>query len=41
MKCVKMTADRVAVLYNGKCHAVDTYDKLEKSEDNFVKQFFE
>jgi phospholipid/cholesterol/gamma-HCH transport system ATP-binding protein len=41
MKCVKITADRVAVLLNGKCHAVDTYDTLEKSEDTFVKQFFE
>ncbi len=41
MKCVKTTADRVAVLLNGKCHAIDTYDMLEKSEDTLVKQFFE
>jgi phospholipid/cholesterol/gamma-HCH transport system ATP-binding protein len=41
MKCVATTADRVAVLLDGKCYALDTYDKLRQSEDKFVKQFFE
>jgi phospholipid/cholesterol/gamma-HCH transport system ATP-binding protein len=41
MKCVKRTADRIAVLNKGKCHANGTYDELKKSSDNLVKQFFD
>jgi len=41
MKCVATTADRVAVLSDGKCYALDTYENLKQSEDKFVKQFFE
>jgi phospholipid/cholesterol/gamma-HCH transport system ATP-binding protein len=41
MKCVRMTADRVVVLMNGKCHANDTYDALSRSSDPLVRQFFE
>ena len=41
MKCVRMTADRVVVLVNGKCHANDTYEALEHSDDPEVRRFFE
>lgn len=41
MKCVRRTADRIAVLKNGKCHALGTYEELKKSSDNLVKQFFD
>jgi phospholipid/cholesterol/gamma-HCH transport system ATP-binding protein len=41
MKCVKRTADRIAVLINGKCYAMGTYEELKKSTDSTIKQFFE
>ncbi len=41
MKCVKRTADRIAVLINGKCYALGTYEELKKSTDILVKQFFD
>jgi phospholipid/cholesterol/gamma-HCH transport system ATP-binding protein len=41
MHCIKLTSDRVAVLVDGKCHAEGTFQELERSEDEIVKQFFE
>ncbi len=41
MKCVKRTADRVAVLIDGACYALGTYEELEASSDKNIKQFFE
>jgi len=41
MHCVKRTSDRVAVLIDGKCYAVDTYESLKGSPDPQIKQFFE
>lgn len=41
MKCVKRAADRIAVLVNGTCYAVDTYDNLKTSADPNINQFFE
>lgn len=41
MNCVKTTADRIAVLIDGKCHAIGTYETLEGSKDKNVMQFFE
>ncbi|MCJ8208345.1 ATP-binding cassette domain-containing protein [Mucilaginibacter sp. RS28] len=41
MKCVKKTADRVALLLNGQCYITGSYDELESAEDNNIKQFFE
>jgi phospholipid/cholesterol/gamma-HCH transport system ATP-binding protein len=41
MKCVQRTAEKIAVLINGKCHALGTYDELRSSKDDLVKQFFE
>lgn len=40
MKCVRLTADRIIVLINGKCHADGTYDQLSKIKDVQVEQFF-
>ena len=41
MKCVKLTADRIVVLIDGKSYAEGTYAELERSNDNLIKQFFE
>jgi phospholipid/cholesterol/gamma-HCH transport system ATP-binding protein len=41
MKCVERTADKIAVLINGKCHALDSFDGLKASADPQIKQFFE
>lgn len=41
MKCVKATADRIAVLIDGRCYATGTWEELEKSTDRNIKQFFE
>lgn len=40
MKCVKLTADRVVMLIDGKCYASGTYEELDRSEDEKVRQFF-
>jgi phospholipid/cholesterol/gamma-HCH transport system ATP-binding protein len=41
MKCVERTADKIAVLIDGKCHALDSFDSLKASADPLIKQFFE
>lgn len=41
INCVKIVANRIIMLIEGKCHATGTYDDLCKSTDNRVKQFFE
>jgi len=41
MKCVKITGDRIIVLINGQCYATGTYEDLEESGDENIKQFFE
>jgi phospholipid/cholesterol/gamma-HCH transport system ATP-binding protein len=41
MACAKLTADRVVVLKEGKIQAEGTYEELEKSEDEWVRSFFE
>jgi len=41
MKCVERTADKIAVLIDGKCHALDGFDALKASADPLIKQFFE
>jgi phospholipid/cholesterol/gamma-HCH transport system ATP-binding protein len=40
MKCVEITADRIALLLNGVCYAEGTYDELQRSEDSKIRQFF-
>jgi phospholipid/cholesterol/gamma-HCH transport system ATP-binding protein len=41
MNCVKKTADRVALLLEGKCYSEGTYEEFERSTDKNIKQFFE
>lgn len=41
LHCAKTTSDRVAVLMDGKCHAIGTFEELEQSDDPKVKQFFQ
>lgn len=40
MNCVKNTADRVALLLDGRCYAQGTYADFERSADRNIKQFF-
>jgi phospholipid/cholesterol/gamma-HCH transport system ATP-binding protein len=41
MNCVKMAADRIIILLEGKCYAEGDYDTLRKDKDAKVMQFFE
>jgi phospholipid/cholesterol/gamma-HCH transport system ATP-binding protein len=41
MECIRLTAERIVVLVDGKCYANGTYEELERSHDKIVKQFFE
>jgi len=41
MNCVKAVSDSVAVLLDGKCYTEDTFESLQKSDDIYIKQFFE
>lgn len=41
MNCVKLTSDLVAVLHEGRCYALGTYQALRESQDNIVKDFFQ
>jgi phospholipid/cholesterol/gamma-HCH transport system ATP-binding protein len=41
MNCVRLAADRVVILVDGRCYAEGTYDSLKQSNDSKVKQFFE
>ena len=40
MNCVRLTADRVALLVNGRCYAGGTYEELARNEDSKVHEFF-
>ncbi len=40
MKCVKLVAHRIVMLIDGKCYATGTYDELNASEDEKIRQFF-
>ena len=40
MDCAKLTSNRIAVLKDGKIISVSTYNELLKSNDNFIKSFF-
>jgi phospholipid/cholesterol/gamma-HCH transport system ATP-binding protein len=41
MNCVRLAADRVVILVDGRCYAEGTFDSLKQSNDPKVKQFFE
>lgn len=40
MKCVKMTANKLKMLLDGKFFAEGTYDELKSSDDDYVKEYF-
>ncbi|WP_410779929.1 ABC transporter ATP-binding protein [Hymenobacter sp. BT770] len=40
MNCVRLTADRVALLVDGRCYAEGTYDELEQRDDPKIHEFF-
>jgi phospholipid/cholesterol/gamma-HCH transport system ATP-binding protein len=41
INCVKIVANKIVMLIDGKCYATGTYNELENSTDPRVKQFFE
>jgi len=41
MNCVKITANRIVMLIDGRCYANGTYEELSKSNDQKIKQFFD
>jgi phospholipid/cholesterol/gamma-HCH transport system ATP-binding protein len=41
INCVKIVADRIIMLIDGKCYATGTLEELKNSSDIKVKQFFE
>jgi phospholipid/cholesterol/gamma-HCH transport system ATP-binding protein len=41
MTCVRLAADRIVVLIDGRCYAQGTYNDLKRSDDPVIKQFFE
>ena len=41
MNCVKITANRIVLLVDGKCYASGSYDELLESTDIKIKQFFD
>lgn len=41
INCVKIVADRIIMLIDGKCYATGTLEELKNSSDLKVKQFFE
>ncbi|WGQ09855.1 ATP-binding cassette domain-containing protein [Pedobacter gandavensis] len=40
MNCVKYTADRIALLLDGKCYVQGSYFELSESKDEKISQFF-
>jgi phospholipid/cholesterol/gamma-HCH transport system ATP-binding protein len=41
MTCVRLAADRIVVLIDGRCYAEGSFEKLKRSDDEKIKQFFE
>lgn len=41
MNCVRITANRVALLVEGRCYQQGTYEALRQSSDPVVREFFE
>lgn len=41
MKCVQIASDRVAMLIDGICYALETYENLKASTDEKIRQFFQ
>jgi phospholipid/cholesterol/gamma-HCH transport system ATP-binding protein len=40
LRCMKIVADKIAMLINGTCYAIGTYEELESSKDPNIKSFF-
>ena len=40
MNCVRLTADRVALLVDGRCYAEGTYEELQQQDDPQIHEFF-
>lgn len=40
MNNIKIVADRIAMLIDGECYAVGTFDELKRSNDKKIKPFF-
>lgn len=40
MSCVKIVANKIAMLIKGKCYAEGTYEEFSNSEDEIIKPFF-
>jgi phospholipid/cholesterol/gamma-HCH transport system ATP-binding protein len=40
LQCARITANRIVVMNGGELIAEGTYDELQKSDDDFVQQFF-
>lgn len=41
MKCIRLTSDRIIIVYDGRCYAEGTYEELKKSSDKRIKAFFD
>lgn len=41
LNCVRITSDKVAMLINGTCYALEDYETLLKTKDPLIKDFFE
>jgi phospholipid/cholesterol/gamma-HCH transport system ATP-binding protein len=41
MNCIRMVADRVVLLYDGRAFATGTFEELKNSQDKVVRQFFD
>ena len=41
LNCVRIVADRIVMLIDGKCYATGTYEELQKSQDPKIKSFFQ
>jgi phospholipid/cholesterol/gamma-HCH transport system ATP-binding protein len=41
MNCICITSNRVIMLIDGRCYAVDTYENLRLSNDPKIREFFD
>lgn len=40
LECARITANRIVMLKDGKCHAEGSYGELKNSEDEWIRSFF-
>jgi len=41
LNCVRITSDKVVMLIDGTCYALDTFDQLKQTKDPRIREFFE